>query len=147
MPLGEVGTILVEWPVFLFQRGLIWYGSFRGWYEGTSLVTSSNNGSIQLNEPHTLVALWEVRLPSSGEHYWSDHRNRVLFSIFGQEASSSLRNPQENGLEEGRLNGMRPFLNRLSNRLRYQKQGLLKSPQSRKLMINSPSSAVSVVPR
>ncbi len=37
---------------------LVWI--FQGWYEGTSLVTSSNNGSIQLNEPHTLVALWGI---------------------------------------------------------------------------------------
>jgi hypothetical protein len=37
---------------------VIWV--FQGWYEGTNLITSSNNGSIQLDAPHTLVARWGI---------------------------------------------------------------------------------------
>ncbi len=32
--------------------------TLEGWYEGTSLVTSSSSGSITVNAPHTLVAHW-----------------------------------------------------------------------------------------
>ncbi|MGA2971086.1 MAG: zinc ribbon domain-containing protein [Candidatus Bathyarchaeia archaeon] len=35
---------------------VIWV--FQGWYEVGSLVTSSNNGSITMDAPHTLVARW-----------------------------------------------------------------------------------------
>jgi hypothetical protein len=31
---------------------------FKGWYEGGALITDSNNGTITMDKPHSLTALW-----------------------------------------------------------------------------------------
>lgn len=43
-PLGEMGA----------------KSSFQGWYESSQLVTSSPNGTILMNKPHTLNAVWQI---------------------------------------------------------------------------------------
>ena len=43
-PLGEVGV----------------KSSFQGWYENTQLITNSPNGTILMDKPHTLTAVWQI---------------------------------------------------------------------------------------
>ncbi len=34
--------------------------TFQGWYENTQLITSSPNGTISMDKPHTLTAVWQI---------------------------------------------------------------------------------------
>jgi hypothetical protein len=43
-PLGEVGV----------------KSSFQGWYENNQLITNSPNGTILMDKPHTLTAVWQI---------------------------------------------------------------------------------------
>jgi hypothetical protein len=43
-PLGEIGA----------------KSTFQGWYENSQLVTSSPNGTISMDKPHTLTAVWQI---------------------------------------------------------------------------------------
>ncbi|HXZ89941.1 MAG TPA: hypothetical protein VEG61_02665, partial [Candidatus Dormibacteraeota bacterium] len=35
-------------------------GSFQGWYENGHLLANSPTGTISMNKPHTLTALWQM---------------------------------------------------------------------------------------
>lgn len=43
-PLGEIGA----------------KSSFQGWYENGQLITNSPNGTISMDKPHTLTAVWQI---------------------------------------------------------------------------------------
>ncbi len=43
-PLGEIGA----------------KSTFQGWYENSQLVTNSPNGTISMDKPHTLTAVWQI---------------------------------------------------------------------------------------
>ena len=43
-PLGEIGV----------------KSTFQGWYENTQLITNSPNGTILMDKPHTLTAVWQI---------------------------------------------------------------------------------------